>query len=706
MEINQKDHAKDFLLKYAKNLTELASQGKIDPVIGREDEIRRIIRILSRRTKNNPILIGDPGVGKTAIVEGMAFRIVKGNVPEKLKDKEIYELDMPALIAGAKFQGEFEQRLKTVLDVVKNSEGQIILFIDEVHMLVGTGKTQGAMDAANILKPSLARGEIKVIGATTLKEHREYIEKDSALERRMQKIMVAEPTVEDSISILRGIKDKYETFHGVRIHDNAIIQATKLSSRYITDRFLPDKAIDLIDEACASVKMGIDSMPDDLSKQYKLINQLKIEISALKKEKDSESKKRLKDIQIQIDNIEPEVNKLVAKWEREKKVVQNLKSSKKELEDLINKMEIATIEGDYDLAGKIKYDQLPKLKTKIENLKLKSNELKIIKEEVTQETIAQIVSQWTHIPVDSLLEVERTKLKKLESNIKKTIKGQDEAVSIVANAVKRSRIGISNPSKPIGTFLFLGPTGVGKTELAKQLAKEMFDSEESIIRIDMSEYNEKHSISKLIGSPPGYIGFEQGGFLTEAIRRKPYSIVLLDEIEKAHPMIFNLFLQIFDDGRVTDGLGKVVNFKNTIIIMTSNITSALETSKNYEELEIMEELLKVFKAEFINRVDEIISFKKLEKNQILEITKYKIDNFISRIKEEGYRITFHTSAINEVAVKGYDPQFGARPIDRYITKQIETLVANNIINGKILKNQRYQIQFSNNKFLIKEVRSS
>ncbi|NQX83395.1 MAG: AAA family ATPase [Mycoplasmataceae bacterium] len=690
------------LEKYGRNLTDLALKGKLDPVIGQDQEIRRIIRVLSRRTKNNPILIGEPGVGKTAIVEGLAFRIVKGEVSDNIKDKEIYELDMGSLIAGAKFQGEFEERLKAVVDKIKESNGKIILFIDEIHTLVGAGRNQGALDAANILKPTLARGEFRLIGATTPKEYKEYIEKDAALERRMQKIFLSEPSVEDTINILRGIKERYENFHGVRIDDESLVTASQMSDRYVQDRFLPDKAIDLIDEACALIRTQIDSKPEELEDLVKKIQILKIEEAAISKQKTTQSKERLSEIKKNLAELEPLAKKINDKWESEKQIVTNFKEKQAKIQEYKTKFERAQLEGNFDEAGKIQYELIPKFEKEFEAAKKKVKTVDMIKEVVTKETIADIISRWTGIPSDSLVDDDIDKLKNLEEEIKKHVKGQDKAVQVVTNAIRKSRVGINDPSKPIGSFVFMGPTGVGKTELAKALAKVMFNSEKDLLRFDMTEYGEKQSVSKLIGSPPGYVGYEEGGRLTEAVRRKPYSVILFDEVEKAHPEVFNVFLQILDDGILTDSQGRTVNFKNTIIIMTSNLGSDKIMAGNTDSQELFKELYKFFKPEFLNRVDETVTFNKLSKNDVALITKKELETLQERLKEQEYYFKFGKEVITKISKEGADDEFGARPIKRYISKNIENLIVDKILENEISKDNKYEITIENNSFLIKE----
>ncbi len=687
------------LEKYGRNLTELALKGKLDPVIGKEQEIRRIIRVLSRRTKNNPILIGEPGVGKTAIVEGLAFRIVKGEVPENLKDMEVYELDMGSLIAGAKYQGEFEERLKAVVDKIKDSKN-IILFIDEIHTLVGAGRNQGALDAANILKPTLARGDFRLIGATTPKEYKEYIEKDAALERRMQKINLDEPSVEDTVNILRGIKDRYENYHGVRIDDEALISAAQLSNRYVQDRFLPDKAIDLVDEACSLVRTQINSKPEELEDLLKDIQDLKIEQSAISKQKNESSKERLKEIDDKLKEIEPKAKELNDKWENEKQILTTFKNKQEEIQKLRASFEKAQIEGNYEEAGKIQYELLPSAEKEFTEAKEKIETIDMIKEVVSKETIADIISRWTGVPSDSLVEDDKDKLKNLENELKQYVKGQDKAVELVSNAVRKSRVGINDPNKPIASFVFMGPTGVGKTELAKALARVMFNSEKELIRFDMTEYGEKQSVSKLIGSPPGYVGYEEGGRLTEAVRRKPYSVLLFDEVEKANPEVFNIFLQILDDGRLTDSQGRTVNFKNTIIIMTSNLGSEKIMEGNSDAQELFKELYKFFKPEFLNRVDDTVTFNKLTKKDIGSITKKELNVLMNRLKKQEYYFTFGEEVILKISKEGSDEQFGARPIKRFISKNIENMIVDKILDGEIIKGNKYEIIVEDNEFKI------
>ncbi|MGO0985272.1 ATP-dependent chaperone ClpB [Clostridioides difficile] len=681
----------DALAKYGTNLVDLAKKNKLDPVIGRDEEIRRIIRILSRRTKNNPVLIGEPGVGKTAIVEGLAERIVRGDVPEGLKDKIVFSLDMGALIAGAKYRGEFEERLKAVLKEVQSSDGKIILFIDEIHTIVGAGKTEGSMDAGNLIKPMLARGELNCIGATTFDEYRKYIEKDKALERRFQPVIAEEPTVEDTISILRGLKERFEIHHGVRIHDNAIVAAAKLSHRYIQDRFLPDKAIDLIDEAGAMIRSEIDSLPTELDVVRRKLFTLETEREALLKENDDKSKSRLEDIQKEIAELKSKNDEMTAKYEKEKSQILDIKNLKSQLDEAKGKAEKYEREYDFNKAAEVKYGEIPKLEEQIKQYEESMNdssENSLLKEEVTEEEISNIVSKWTGIPVTKLVEGEREKLLKLEGELHKRVIGQNEAVTAVSNAVIRARAGLKDERKPIGSFIFLGPTGVGKTELAKTLARNLFDSEDNIIRIDMSEYMEKHAVSRLVGPPPGYVGYEEGGQLTEAVRRAPYSVILFDEIEKAHEDVFNMFLQILDDGRLTDNKGKTVDFKNTLIIMTSNIGSnyLLEAGGNITDTTnslVMNEMKHRFKPEFLNRVDDIIMFKPLDQDNIKQIIDIFMEDLKNRLKEKDISIEVTDSAKDVMVREGYDPVYGARPLKRYIGNTLETIIARKLIAGDI-----------------------
>ena len=694
------------LEKYGRDITKAVKDGKVDPVIGRDEEVRSITRILSRKTKNNPVLIGEPGVGKTAIVEGLAQRIVKGDVPNSLKNKTIWELDMGALIAGAKYRGEFEERLKAVLKEIKDSNGEIILFIDEIHMIVGAGALEGAMDAGNMLKPMLARGEILCIGATTLNEYRKYIEKDGALERRFQKVIVQEPSVLDTITILRGLKERFEVHHGVNIKDRALIAAANLSNRYITDRFLPDKAIDLIDEACATIKVQMDSVPTELDTLTRKIMRLEIEKQALKKEKDELSKKRVEEIDNDLVKLKEDESRLRNDWEREKSINDQIKSKKEEISRANFKLEQAENTYDLETAARLRHGTIPKLEKELEELN-KQNKNEILSDTVDEEDIAKIISNWTKIPISKLVGGEREKIIHLEENMKKRVKGQDEALKLVSEAIIRSRAGIKDPNRPIGSFIFLGPTGVGKTEVAKTLAYELFDDERHIIRIDMSEYMESHSVSRLVGAPPGYVGYDEGGQLTEAVRRRPYSVVLFDEIEKAHPDVFNILLQILDDGRVTDSLGKTVDFKNTIIILTSNLgadaicKSIEDNGKITDETrdEVKSILRSRFRPEFLNRLDDIILFTPLGLDEVGKIADIMINKLKARVKEKGYTLNISDSAKQFIIKNGYDVAYGARPLKRYIQGNIETLVARYIIAGNDKKD--ILVDIDNDHFVIK-----
>ncbi len=703
----------DVLAKYGQELVELARNNKLDPVIGRDSEIRNVIRILSRKTKNNPVLIGEPGVGKTAIAEGLALRIVAGDVPDSLKDRKIFSLDLGSLVAGAKYRGEFEERLKAVLSEIKKSEGRIILFIDELHTIVGAGKTDGAMDAGNLLKPMLARGELHCIGATTLNEYRQYIEKDAALERRFQPVMVNEPTVEDTISILRGLKERYEVFHGVKIHDQALIAAATLSDRYISDRFLPDKAIDLVDEACAMIRTEIDSMPTELDEISRKIIQHEIEEAALKKEDDKISAEHLAEVQKELAEMREKFNSMKAKWENEKNAITKVQKLREDIEQV--NADIAKAEREYNLnkAAELKYGRLPSLQKELEEEEVIAEKAKsgdsLLRDKVTDEEIARIICRWTGIPVSKLMEGEREKLLNLEGILHNRVVGQNEAVEKVSEAILRSRAGIQDPDRPIGSFLFLGPTGVGKTELAKALAQSLFDDEHNIVRIDMSEYMEKFSVSRLIGAPPGYVGYEEGGQLTEAVRRKPYSVVLLDEIEKAHPDVFNILLQVLDDGRITDSQGRTVDFKNTIIILTSNLGSPYILDGINENGEISEEarekvdalLKQQFRPEFLNRLDEIVFYKPLTKGEIFSIIDLMIGDLRKRLKENQLDVEFTDSAKNYIVEQGYDPNYGARPLRRFLQRKAETLIARKIIADDVAPNTILTVDYDGEKLFVK-----
>ncbi|SDM45235.1 ATP-dependent Clp protease ATP-binding subunit ClpB [Psychrobacillus sp. OK028] len=707
MQMKQQDE-KSPLETYGRNLVTAVKEGKMDPVIGRDQEIRDVIRILSRKTKNNPVLIGEPGVGKTAIVEGLAQRIVRKDVPEGLKEKEIFELDMSSLIAGAKYRGEFEERLQAVLKQVKDSEGQIILFIDEIHTIVGAGKSDGAMDAGNMLKPMLARGELHCIGATTLDEYRMYIEKDPALERRFQQVMVREPSIEDTVSILRGLKERFELHHGVRIHDRAIVAAAELSNRYITERFLPDKAIDLVDEACAMIRTEIDSMPQELDEVTRKMMQLQIEEQALMKEKDAASQKRLEQLRVDLKELETSTSEMRTKWEQEKEAIQVIQQKREELDR--NRRELEEAENQYDLnkAAELRHGKIPTLEKELqlyENEVNEESETRLLREEVTAEEIASIVSRWTGIPVTKLVEGEREKLLRLKETLGERVVGQDQAVQLVTEAVWRARAGIKDPNKPIGSFLFLGPTGVGKTELAKSLAANLFDSEEHFIRIDMSEYMEKHSVSRLVGAPPGYIGYEEGGQLTEAVRRNPYSVVLLDEIEKAHPDVANILLQLMDDGRITDSQGRIVNFTNTIVILTSNIGSQYLANttgevSDQEETLVMSALREHFKPELLNRLDDIIMFHSLTTHHFVKITEKYVKQLQKRLREQEIELQVDDAVLHWIVEEGTDAAFGARPLKRYIQRYLETAVAKLLIGGTVLPGSKIVAKMEDNELKV------
>ncbi len=687
------------LEKYGRDITQYVKDGKVDPVIGRDEEIRSITRILSRKTKNNPVLIGEPGVGKTAIIEGLASRIVKGDVPSSLKDKTIWELDMASLIAGAKYRGEFEERLKNVLNEVKKSEGNIIMFIDEIHMIVGAGKLEGAMDAGNMLKPMLARGEIHCIGATTLNEYRKYIEDDGALERRFQKVMVKEPTVSDTITILRGLKPRFEVHHGVSISDAALVAAATLSNRYITDRFLPDKAIDLIDEACATIRVQMDSVPENIDSLTRRIMKLQIEREAIKKDKDDISKQRVKELDSKIKEMKEEELTLRNAWEKEKAIQSDIKKTKKELEDARFKLEMAENNYDLESAAVLRHGTIPELEKTLDNLK-QANENKILSDRVNEESIAGVIARWTNIPITKLAQGEKEKILNLEQNMKKRVKGQDEALKLVSEAIIRSRSGIKDEARPIGSFIFLGPTGVGKTEVARTLAYELFDDEKHMVRIDMSEYMESHSVARLIGAPPGYVGYDEGGQLTEAVRRNPYSIVLFDEIEKAHKDVLNILLQILDDGRITDGHGRTVDFKNTIIIMTSNVGSEYVLDGKVDEQIINSELKTYFRPEFLNRVDEIIIFNSLSKDVIYEILDKLVSDLNNKLLGNKISIILSSKAKEWIVENGYDHNYGARPLKRFLSKNLETLLAKKLIDGSIITGDNLTIDIKDNNLVV------
>ena len=695
------ENDKDVLQKFGRNINEEVKKGKIDPVIGRDEEIRKIIEILARKTKNNVILLGEPGVGKTAILEGLAERIVKDDVPTILKDKIIYELDMGALVAGAKYRGEFEERLKAVLNKIKESDGKIILFIDEIHLIVGAGRTDGALDASNMLKPMLARGEIDCIGATTLKEYREYIEKDRALERRFQPVMINEPSVEDTISILRGLKNRFESFHGVKITDGALIAASTLSNRYLTSRFLPDKAIDLVDEACASIKVELASMPSELDELERKIRQLEIEKAALKKESDDASKKRLLDVNKELDSLDKEDQELTKKWQQEKDEILKAKNIKEQLEKAKFDLDVALSHSEYEKAGELQYKIIPELEKKLKENDVNSSSDKLLSEVVDEEQIAKIISKMTNIPLSKIEKGDREKVLNLKETLSRRVIGQDEALTLVSNAILRQRAGIKDSNRPIGSFLFLGPTGVGKTEVARALAESLFDSESHIIRIDMSEYMEKYSTSRLIGAPPGYVGYEEGGQLTEKVRRNPYSIVLFDEIEKAHPEVFNLLLQMLDDGRLTDSQGRVVDFKNTIIIMTSNLGSEYLLNNEQEKVEAL--LHQTFKPEFLNRIDEIVYFSPLGKDTQARIVEKMLSNLNERLKESYYSFEFSDNLKAWILDSAYSPIYGARPIKRFIQKKVETILANKIVSQEVNIDHKYLVDFNGNEVIVKPV---
>ena len=695
------ENDKDILAKFGRNINEEVKKGKIDPVIGRDEEIRKIIEILARKTKNNVILLGEPGVGKTAILEGLAERIVKDDVPTILKDKTIYELDMGALVAGAKYRGEFEERLKAVLNKIKESDGKIILFIDEIHLIVGAGRTDGALDASNMLKPMLARGEIDCIGATTLKEYREYIEKDRALERRFQPVLINEPSVEDTITILRGLKNRFESFHGVKITDGALVAASTLSNRYLTSRFLPDKAIDLVDEACASIKVELASMPAKLDELERKIRQLEIEKVALKKESDEASKKRLADLEKELAVLLKEDNALKDKWQEEKKQILEIKNIKEKLEKAKFDLEVALSHSEYEKAGELQYKTIPELEKQLKETDYNEDKEKLLSEVVDEEQIARIISRMTNIPLSKIEKGDREKVLDLKQTLSRRVIGQDEALALVSDAILRQRAGIKDSNRPIGSFLFLGPTGVGKTEVARALAESLFDSESHIIRIDMSEYMEKYSTSRLIGAPPGYVGYEEGGQLTEKVRRNPYSIVLFDEIEKAHPEVFNLLLQMLDDGRLTDSQGRVVDFKNTIIIMTSNLGSEYLLNGERDKVDML--LHQTFKPEFLNRIDEIVYFSPLSKDTQGKIVDKMLNNLNDRLKESYYSFEFSEALKKWILDSSYSPTFGARPIKRFIQNKVETVIANKIISQEVDTTHKYLVDYENDQVVVKQI---
>lgn len=706
---NPADDEKDVLNKYGRNLNQEVKDNKIDPIIGRDEEVRRVIEIISRKTKNNPVLIGEPGVGKTAIVEGLAQRIVNNDVPSNLKDKVIYEISLPSIIAGASYQGQFEQRLNSIIKAVKESNGKIILFIDEIHMLIGTGKngSGSSMDAANIFKPMMARGEMKIIGATTLNEYREYIEKDSALERRMQKVYVKEPSKEETLTIMRGLKQKWEIFHNVKIHDSALVAAVKLSDRYINDRYLPDKAIDLIDEAAAKVKTQMYSLPSDLDEVNHQVVYLETEKAALINENDAKSKKALEETEQKLETLKKKQKKLRDNWQKQKSEHDILNNLKKQVEEDKQKIDRYQMEGEFVKASELLYSTIPNLQKQITDLETKINDdpKNMIHDSVTANDVSEVISKATGIPLEKLIESDKNKLLNLENELKKRVKGQDEAIKIVSDVVLRSRAGINDPNRPIGSFLFIGPTGVGKTELAKSLASALFNSEKAIVRFDMSEFMEKHSVSKLVGAPPGYVGYEQAGELTEAIRRRPYSVILLDEIEKAHPDVLNLFLQVLDDGQLRDSQGREVNFKNTIIIMTSNLCSELIGKKDKQK--VIEELSHFLKKEFINRIDEIVPFNKLGTNEIFEIIKKTLNDLSTRLLNQDTNVSFDKNVYKYIQDSAYDPVFGARPIERFIQKEIENLIAKAIVDNKVKKEKKYIVELkSDKKLTIREIKSN